>query len=104
MKRCPRCERAYADEALKFCRHDGALLISDSTSLNDSQPTLARLPPQRDTDSVATRIFPSGEGTAAAPTSSSLTTPLKERRRRAVPSKVIDSLAALPLINESPET
>jgi TolB-like protein/Flp pilus assembly protein TadD len=108
MKRCPRCERTYADEALKFCRHDGALLLaSDSSSLSDSQPTLVKLPaPQRDSDSVATKVFPSGEvsASAAAATSSSLTAPLKERRRRAVKSKVIDSLAVLPLINESRET
>ncbi|HEX8649692.1 MAG TPA: tetratricopeptide repeat protein [Pyrinomonadaceae bacterium] len=105
MKRCPRCERTYADEALKFCRHDGALLASDSASLSDTQPTLVKLPtPQRDSDSVATKIFPSGEVSAAAATSSSLTAPLKERRRRGVKSKVIDSLAVLPLINESRET
>ena len=103
MKRCPRCERTYADEALKFCRHDGALLTSDSSFLTDAQPTLLKLPPQRATDEVATKIFPSGE-VAAAATSSSLTVPLRERRRRAVKSKTIDSLAVLPLINESRET
>lgn len=30
MKRCPKCNRVEADEALKFCRVDGATLISDS--------------------------------------------------------------------------
>ena len=30
MKRCPQCNRAETDEALKFCRVDGATLISDS--------------------------------------------------------------------------
>ena len=28
MKRCPTCNRLFADETLKFCRHDGAELVS----------------------------------------------------------------------------
>src|SRR5215471_398960 len=32
MKRCPQCNRVEADEALKFCRVDGATLVSDSSS------------------------------------------------------------------------
>ncbi|HEX9422258.1 MAG TPA: hypothetical protein VF899_03395 [Pyrinomonadaceae bacterium] len=30
MKRCPQCNRVESDEALKFCRVDGATLVSDS--------------------------------------------------------------------------
>src|SRR5258705_1161255 len=30
MKRCPQCNRVEPDEALKFCRVDGATLVSDS--------------------------------------------------------------------------
>jgi TolB-like protein/Tfp pilus assembly protein PilF len=30
MKRCPTCNRVESDEALKFCRVDGATLVSDS--------------------------------------------------------------------------
>jgi len=30
MKRCPQCHRVETDEALKFCRVDGATLVSDS--------------------------------------------------------------------------
>ncbi|HET6646284.1 MAG TPA: hypothetical protein VFH01_03080, partial [Pyrinomonadaceae bacterium] len=33
MKRCPQCNRVETDEALKFCRVDGATLISDSSSI-----------------------------------------------------------------------
>jgi TolB-like protein/Tfp pilus assembly protein PilF len=33
MKRCPQCNRVEADEALKFCRVDGATLVSDSSSI-----------------------------------------------------------------------
>jgi TolB-like protein/Flp pilus assembly protein TadD len=100
MKRCPTCERTYTDDALKFCRHDGALLVSHSASLLDSQPTLLKLPPRDSSnDLVATKVFPSGE----VSTSASLTEPL-QRRRRSLKSKVIDSLAVLPLINEGRDT
>ncbi|HYX27087.1 MAG TPA: hypothetical protein VE863_00870 [Pyrinomonadaceae bacterium] len=34
MKRCPQCNRVETDEALKFCRVDGATLISDSGLVN----------------------------------------------------------------------
>ncbi|MGB7923615.1 MAG: hypothetical protein WCF57_10255 [Pyrinomonadaceae bacterium] len=98
MKRCPTCARLYTDEALKFCRHDGAFLMSEPASPADSQPTLVKLS-SRDSESVATKVFHSGEMS----TSSSLTEPL-QRRRRTVKSKIIDSLAVLPLINESRET
>src|SRR5262245_17917800 len=32
MKRCPQCNHVESDEALKFCRVDGATLINDSSS------------------------------------------------------------------------
>lgn len=35
MKRCPKCNRTYTDDAQKFCTHDGGLLVSDA------QPTVA---------------------------------------------------------------
>ena len=35
MKRCPTCNRVEADETLRFCRVDGALLIG-----TESAPTL----------------------------------------------------------------
>jgi adenylate cyclase len=33
MKRCPQCNRIETDEALKFCRVDGATLVSESSGL-----------------------------------------------------------------------
>jgi hypothetical protein len=30
MKRCPQCSRVETDEALKFCRFDGATLVNNS--------------------------------------------------------------------------
>ena len=36
MKRCPKCERTYRDETLRFCRDDGTQLITD---FSDESPT-----------------------------------------------------------------
>jgi hypothetical protein len=34
MKRCPQCNRVESDEALKFCRVNGATLVSDPSSID----------------------------------------------------------------------
>ena len=98
MKRCPTCQLTYADEALNFCRNDGAPLISDSSSASDPLPTLLKLPP-RDSDAVPTEILPAEKASGNVTTSSSLTTPLRTQRARR--SKTIDSLAILPFTNAS---
>jgi TolB-like protein/Tfp pilus assembly protein PilF len=51
MKRCPQCNRVEHDEALKFCRSDGATLVSDSSSPG-SEVRMAQL----SSGSVATEI------------------------------------------------
>ncbi|MGQ0762508.1 MAG: tetratricopeptide repeat protein [Acidobacteriota bacterium] len=40
MKRCPECNRVETDEALKFCRVDGATLVSDSSSIDQEAGTV----------------------------------------------------------------
>ncbi len=40
MKHCPTCRRSYTDETVKFCRVDGAVLISDSSATAGFAPTL----------------------------------------------------------------
>ena len=40
MKRCPQCNRVETDEALKFCRVDGATLVSDSSSIDQEAGTV----------------------------------------------------------------
>src|ERR1051326_185706 len=35
MKRCPQCNRVESEETLKFCRVDGATLVSESSSVSD---------------------------------------------------------------------
>jgi len=39
MKRCPQCNRVETDEALKFCRVDGATLVEDSSSFSSEAGT-----------------------------------------------------------------
>src|SRR5438067_4658967 len=48
MKRCPTCQRAYADETLSFCRADGTQLINDVTYSEDSPTRLINLPARGD--------------------------------------------------------
>lgn len=39
MKRCPQCHRVETDEALRFCRADGATLIVESSDVSDETRT-----------------------------------------------------------------
>jgi TolB-like protein/Flp pilus assembly protein TadD len=97
MKRCPACQRRYTDEAFNFCRDDGTPLIIEAMIEGESQTAL--FDPAVQGGEAATQVFrPSGEVRVGTATSSSLTSPLQRRR----PSrKAIDSLAVLPLVNES---
>lgn len=38
MKRCPTCQRAYADDSLRFCLEDGSALLSVSDPLTPGDP------------------------------------------------------------------
>ena len=92
MKRCPQCNRVETDEALKFCRVDGATLISDSSSIGSEAGT-AGLGSQPDAKEVHTSILPHrtdaniNRGTSLttalpAQSPSSRTDELKKPRRR----------------------
>jgi TolB-like protein/Tfp pilus assembly protein PilF len=52
MKRCPQCNRVETDEALKFCRKDGALLVATTASAAESE-TMA-LPSSTTSEDFAT--------------------------------------------------
>lgn len=46
MKRCPQCQRTYADDAPGFCVNDGAQLVAEESQAYDPQKTiLASAPP-----------------------------------------------------------
>jgi hypothetical protein len=56
MKRCPQCNRVETDEALKFCRVDGATLVSDSSSI--SEAGTAKLGSSSVVNEIETSILP----------------------------------------------
>ncbi len=43
MKRCPSCNRVESDDALAFCRVDGAVLVNDSSPLGNEAGTARRV-------------------------------------------------------------
>jgi len=57
MKRCPQCNRIETDEALKFCRVDGAILITDSSAFGGEPETTQLGAPSYASD-VHTSILP----------------------------------------------
>jgi TolB-like protein/Tfp pilus assembly protein PilF len=57
MKRCPQCNRVETDEALKFCRADGATLVIQSATLNSEAGTAQLGSPSGGAD-IETSILP----------------------------------------------
>src|SRR5215471_4214997 len=57
MKRCPQCNRVETDEALKFCRVDGATLVSESANLGDEVGT-AQLGSASASSEIETSVLP----------------------------------------------
>ena len=57
MKRCPQCHRTETDDALVFCRADGAALVSDSSSLGSEAGT-ATLGTASASTEIETSILP----------------------------------------------
>jgi len=97
MKLCPNCRRIYEDERLKFCRHDGTLLIKASADFSEDGTRLFGVSESQElqTESLI-HITDSDDPTTF------LTMPLKKRRPSK--SKIIDSLAVLPFANESKDS
>jgi TolB-like protein/Flp pilus assembly protein TadD len=56
MKRCPQCNRLETDDALKFCRFDGATLVSDSSSIASDRT--AEVSSRLDASEAHTSILP----------------------------------------------
>jgi len=56
MKRCPECNRVETDEALKFCRVDGATLVNDSSPIGEAGT--AQPGAQWDASEVHTSVLP----------------------------------------------
>jgi hypothetical protein len=56
MKRCPACQRTYADDSLSYCLEDGSALLSDSSAASDMAATLI-IPEPRATIPVKQETF-----------------------------------------------
>jgi TolB-like protein/Tfp pilus assembly protein PilF len=94
MKHCPQCNRIETDEALKFCRVDGATLISDSGSVS-GEVGIAKFGSGAVSSEIETSVLPhrtdAGINHATAPTTvlpatatPSTTSELNRPRRRGV--------------------
>ena len=62
MKRCPTCQRAYADESLSFCLEDGALLLSEGNgpaTISDPNATIPASSPSH-RSSFPTEVLDAG--------------------------------------------
>jgi hypothetical protein len=108
MKRCPKCNRTFADDAQKFCTHDGGLLVSEvqptvnfdpnatiitETLETDSPPTIPIRPSaQQDLNRTIASTMPpspppttdfrhSETGPAVRPTSANLPPPVQPARQ-----------------------
>ena len=57
VKRCPKCNRVETDEALKFCRVDGATLVGNSGSVIDEAGTI-RLGSGSVSSEIETNLLP----------------------------------------------
>lgn len=57
MKSCPQCNRVETDEALTFCRIDGAILVNDSSSIGSEAGT-AKLGSGNVASEMATGVLP----------------------------------------------
>jgi TolB-like protein/cytochrome c-type biogenesis protein CcmH/NrfG len=67
MKRCPQCNRLESDDALAFCRVDGATLISESGSVGDEAGT-ARFGSGAVSSEGETSILPNQTNRTTGPT------------------------------------
>ena len=97
MKRCPQCNRVETDEALKFCRVDGATLVSDSPSIGEAGT--AQLGTRSDASEVRTSILPhrtdadvsraAGPTTVLHPQTTSAPAPAKPKIKKPIVIAVI---------------
>ena len=61
MKRCPQCNRTYADDALSFCLDDGSPLLSTSAPTPSDPSATVQYPQARDTTPQPTIAFNPGQ-------------------------------------------
>jgi len=103
MKRCPQCNRVETDEALKFCRVDGATLVNDSSAI-DQEAGTAKLPSGQVGSETATGLLPgkadfngaTGATTVLSPQSlAGTTTEFRSANRTRLSTKTIALIATV---------
>ncbi len=75
MKRCPQCNRTYADDALSFCLDDGSPLLSTSAPTPSDPSATVQYPQSRDTSPQPTIAFNQGQAAPPPPPISSTPPP-----------------------------
>jgi len=67
MKRCPQCNRTYADDGLSFCLDDGSPLLGTSAPPPSDPSATVQYPQARDTSAQPTIAFNPGQVQQAPP-------------------------------------
>ena len=102
MKRCPQCQRVETDDALAFCRNDGARLISNSDDLYSSE-TLTRLPPLATAESK-TQTLPTAASIAVLPFANMSADPENEYFCDGLAEELLNALAKLEVLKVAART
>ena len=104
MKRCPQCNRVETDQALKFCRVDGATLVVDSDSVSDEAGTM-RLGSGSVSSEIKTNLLPNQtdaamtRDTAASTVIHALAIPMTTRGlTKPKPRRVVFALVAVVIL------
>jgi adenylate cyclase len=93
MKRCPTCNRLESDDALTFCRTDGARLVSDSDALYSSQ-TLT-LPSSPLSGEIKTQNLPTTASIAVLPFANMSADPENEYFCDGLAEELLNALAKI---------
>jgi YARHG domain len=88
MKRCPTCQRVYADDSLKFCLEDGATLlgVSDAPARFDPDATLRDAAPGSRSDAPTEILKPHIQATVPSSKPAPPTTPQQRMTEHISPS------------------
>src|SRR5215831_1948741 len=91
MKRCPECHRVETDEALKFCRVDGATLVDESSSLSEVHTSIL---PHNTNANVNRATAPTTVLPQPAPTTTSELSKPKSRRTAITVAVIVTAVVA----------
>lgn len=93
MKSCPTCSRVEMDEALKFCRLDGTLLVDDAAS--ESESATMALPASQPLDEITTGRLTVSPSIAVLPFANMSTDPENEFFCDGLAEELLNALAKI---------